>query len=162
MQGLDFLHRECNIIHTDLKPENVLIGQPSPSILPPGAVLAGFGGVQVQVGAGGTVPVQATAAASPRASVSGALPSQASLASLRSALSSPTAAAGTALSSTGAATAAAAAAAAAAGAGAALEVLEARLEAGVGADGLPMSAAERKRLKKKLKKKTQKQKAKAK
>jgi serine/threonine-protein kinase SRPK3 len=23
--GLDYLHRECGIIHTDLKPENVLI-----------------------------------------------------------------------------------------------------------------------------------------
>lgn len=22
--GLDYLHRECNIIHTDIKPENIL------------------------------------------------------------------------------------------------------------------------------------------
>ncbi|RYH10479.1 hypothetical protein EON65_39455, partial [archaeon] len=27
-QGLDFLHRHCSIIHTDLKPENVLISAP--------------------------------------------------------------------------------------------------------------------------------------
>ena len=26
--GLDFLHRHCQIIHTDLKPENVLISKP--------------------------------------------------------------------------------------------------------------------------------------
>jgi serine/threonine-protein kinase SRPK3 len=28
--GLDFLHRHCSIIHTDLKPENVLIATPPP------------------------------------------------------------------------------------------------------------------------------------
>ena len=28
--GLDFLHRQCSIIHTDLKPENVLIATPPP------------------------------------------------------------------------------------------------------------------------------------
>jgi serine/threonine-protein kinase SRPK3 len=25
LMGLDFLHRICNIIHTDLKPENVIV-----------------------------------------------------------------------------------------------------------------------------------------
>jgi serine/threonine protein kinase len=29
-KGLDFLHRHCHIIHTDLKPENVLIATPPP------------------------------------------------------------------------------------------------------------------------------------
>ena len=27
-QGLDFLHRQCHIIHTDLKPENILLKHP--------------------------------------------------------------------------------------------------------------------------------------
>jgi len=26
LMGLDYLHRVCNIIHTDLKPENVVFG----------------------------------------------------------------------------------------------------------------------------------------
>jgi len=28
LEGLDFLHKECSIIHTDLKPENVLLSDP--------------------------------------------------------------------------------------------------------------------------------------
>mmetsp|Transcript_32832 Transcript_32832/g.93173 ORF Transcript_32832/g.93173 Transcript_32832/m.93173 type:complete len:679 (+) Transcript_32832:145-2181(+) len=28
LKGLDYLHRECNIIHTDLKPENVMLSKP--------------------------------------------------------------------------------------------------------------------------------------
>lgn len=28
--GLDYLHRECNVIHTDLKPENVMLTKPLP------------------------------------------------------------------------------------------------------------------------------------
>ena len=28
--GLDFIHRQCDIIHTDLKPENILIATPPP------------------------------------------------------------------------------------------------------------------------------------
>lgn len=29
LQGLDYLHRECGIVHTDLKPENVLVWIPN-------------------------------------------------------------------------------------------------------------------------------------
>jgi serine/threonine protein kinase len=29
LKGLDFLHRVCHIIHTDLKPENVLLDLPT-------------------------------------------------------------------------------------------------------------------------------------
>ena len=25
LQGLDYIHRECNMIHTDIKPENILL-----------------------------------------------------------------------------------------------------------------------------------------
>ncbi|KAG1240949.1 hypothetical protein G6F68_017164 [Rhizopus microsporus] len=28
LEGLDYLHRECGIVHTDLKPENVLVWIP--------------------------------------------------------------------------------------------------------------------------------------
>merc|ERR1719433_530912 len=30
LEGLDYLHNECKIIHTDLKPENVIMAQPEP------------------------------------------------------------------------------------------------------------------------------------
>lgn len=29
LEGLDYLHRECGIVHTDLKPENVLVWIPN-------------------------------------------------------------------------------------------------------------------------------------
>jgi serine/threonine-protein kinase SRPK3 len=32
-EGLDFLHRECKVIHTDLKPENVLLCEPLAQII---------------------------------------------------------------------------------------------------------------------------------
>ena len=49
LEGLDFLHREKNIIHTDLKPENVLLSQP----LPPARGEASVrGGSAAQGGAG--------------------------------------------------------------------------------------------------------------
>ena len=31
LMGLDYLHRVCQIIHTDLKPENVVYGLPEKS-----------------------------------------------------------------------------------------------------------------------------------
>jgi serine/threonine-protein kinase SRPK3 len=35
LKGLDFLHRVCHIIHTDLKPENVLLDLPTKAHTPP-------------------------------------------------------------------------------------------------------------------------------
>jgi serine/threonine-protein kinase SRPK3 len=37
LKGLDFLHRVCHIIHTDLKPENVLLDLPTKSHTTPSA-----------------------------------------------------------------------------------------------------------------------------
>lgn len=33
LEGLRFMHEECQIIHTDLKPENVLISRPNDKVL---------------------------------------------------------------------------------------------------------------------------------
>ena len=32
LEGLDYLHRKCGIIHTDIKPENVLVTADTDSI----------------------------------------------------------------------------------------------------------------------------------
>lgn len=34
LTGLDFLHRQCGIIHTDVKPENILLSLPSSELQP--------------------------------------------------------------------------------------------------------------------------------
>jgi len=33
LSGLDYLHSECHVIHTDIKPENILVGLESRSVL---------------------------------------------------------------------------------------------------------------------------------
>ena len=47
LQGLDYLHRECGLIHTDLKPENVMLKQPLRPRLPAAQPLPQTAHVQV-------------------------------------------------------------------------------------------------------------------
>lgn len=35
-QGLDYMHTECHVIHTDLKPDNIMMGLSDPKILEQG------------------------------------------------------------------------------------------------------------------------------
>ena len=58
-QGLDFLHRKCEIIHTDLKPENVLLEFPSELKLAAADNLSAASGLDFEAIEGQNVPAEA-------------------------------------------------------------------------------------------------------
>lgn len=58
LEGLDYLHTKCNIIHTDIKPENVLVTMTKNDIrkMAADAILCGKMGVQMSGSAVCTAP----------------------------------------------------------------------------------------------------------